>query len=89
MVKNKTINVNWKEITLFKQNESDYISLTDIAKKKNSEFPADVIKNWFRTKSTLNFLWVWEKMNNDEFKLVKFDQFKNNAWEPSFVITPI
>ena len=76
----KSLNVLWTKIVLCEQKESDYISLTDIAKYKNPEFTADIIKNWFRTKSTLNYLWLWEKINNSIFKLVEFDQFKNEAW---------
>jgi hypothetical protein len=49
--------------------------LTDIAKYKNPEFPADVIKNWLRSRSTIEFLGLWETMNNPNFKLVEFGQF--------------
>jgi hypothetical protein len=82
------LKVNWNEIVLFQQNEKDFISLTDIAKRKNSEFPADVIKNWLRNKFTLEFIWTWEKINNIDFKLVEFDQFKSEAWSNAFVMTP-
>lgn len=84
----KIIKVNWNEIVLFEQKEEDYISLTDIAKKKNEEFPADVIKNWLKTKNTIEFLWLWERINNENFKLVEFDQFKNEAWSNAFVLSP-
>ena len=57
-------------------NNEDYISLTDIAKYKNPEFPADVIKNWLRVRSTIEFLGLWEQLHNQNFKLVEFDQFK-------------
>ena len=69
------------------QNE-DYISLTDIAKYKNSEFPADVIKNWLRSRSTVEYLGLWEQLHNPNFKLVEFDQFKNEAGANSFVLSP-
>ncbi len=69
-------------------NQDDYISLTDIAKYKNSEFPADVVKNWLRVRSTIEFLGLWEKLNNPNFKLVEFDQFKNEAGLNTFVLTP-
>jgi hypothetical protein len=84
----KIIKVNWSEIVLFEQKEEDYISLTDIAKKKNKEFPADIIKNWLKTKNTIEFLWLWERINNPSFKLVEFDQFKNEAWSNAFVLSP-
>ena len=69
-------------------NDDDYISLTDIAKYKNSEFPADVVKNWLRSRSTIEFLGLWEQLNNPNFKLVEFDQFKNQAGSNSFVLSP-
>ena len=57
-------------------NNEDYISLTDIAKYKNPEFPADVIKNWLRVRSTIEFLGLWEQLHNQNFKLVEFDHVK-------------
>ena len=83
-----TINANGVEIRVTSNNKADYISLTDIAKKRNPEFPADVVKNWLRSRSTIEFLGLWEKINNPEFKLVEFDQFKSQAGENSFVLTP-
>ena len=55
---------------------SDYISLTDIAKYRNGTFPADVVKNWMRNRNTIEFLGLWEQLNNPGFKLVEFDQFR-------------
>lgn len=83
-----TINANGIEIRVSSTDESDYISLTDIAKKRNPEFPADVIKNWMRSRSTIEFLGLWEKLNNPNFKLVEFDQFKQEAGTNSFVLPP-
>lgn len=83
-----TINANGIEIRVSSTDESDYISLTDIAKKRNHEFPADVIKNWMRSRSTIEFLGLWEKLNNPNFKLVEFDQFKQEAGTNSFVLPP-
>lgn len=68
--------------------KEDYISLTDIAKFKNPEHPADVVKNWTRSKETIEFLGLWEKINNKEFKLVKFDQFRNQAGTNAFILSP-
>ena len=90
-------NKNMKETIIAKGTEiavisggdtDDYISLTDIAKYKNPEFPADVIKNWLRSRSTIEFLGLWETMNNPNFKLVEFDQFKNESGSNSFVLNP-
>lgn len=83
------MNINGLEITVVSQgDEDDYISLTDIARKRNPEFPADVIKNWLRNRSTIEFLGLWEIMNNEEFKLVDFDQFKQEAGSNGFVLSP-
>jgi len=81
IVKNISINV-------FSQNKEDFISLTDIAKYKNIENPADVIKNWLRNKDTIEFLGFWEKINNPGFKLVEFDQFWEKAGANAFVLSP-
>lgn len=56
--------------------KKDYISLTDIARYKNPGHPADVIKNWTRSKDTIEFLGLWEWINNPHFKLVEFDQLQ-------------
>lgn len=53
--------------------DTNYISLTDLAKTKNDEAPADVFKNWLRNKETISFLGVWEELNNENFKVVEFD----------------
>jgi hypothetical protein len=68
--------------------QSDFISLTDIAKVKNPDEPKDVVKNWLRTRSTLEFLGLWEKINNPNFKGVEFDSFKNQAGTNSFTLSP-
>ena len=86
-VKN-TINVNGIAIRINTVNNDDYISLTDIAKRSNPDFPADVVKNWLRNRSTVDFLGLWEQINNVDFKLVEFDQFRKQAGTNSFVLTP-
>ena len=68
--------------------EEDYISLTDIAKHRNHDFPADVVKNWLRLRSTIEFLGLWEQLNNPQFNMVDFDQFKNDAGSNAFVMSP-
>lgn len=69
-------------------NTEDYFSLTDIARYKNPEFPADVVKNWLRVRSTIEYLGLWEQLHNPNFKLVEFDQFKNEAGSNAFVLSP-
>jgi len=77
MAKNKLI-VKDVAIRINKTEKEDYISLTDIAKYKSDE-PAEVVKNWLRNKNTIEFLGLWEKLNNENFNPVEFDQFKNAA----------
>ena len=81
-----------KEITVLDQeihiNKNDYFSLTDIARYKNSEAPADVVKNWLRRKDTIEFIGLWEKLNNPNFNVVEFDQFKNEAGHNYFTLSP-
>lgn len=75
-------------IYTFVKNFKDYISLTDIARYKNQNAPADIVKNWMRTRNTIEFLGSWEKINNPNFKLVEFDVFKNESGANSFVLSP-
>lgn len=87
--KNTTIQVQNLPISISQINNEDYISLTDMAKGKEGDGrAADIIKNWIRTRSSLEFLGVWEQMNNPNFKVVEFDHFKSQAGLPSFVLSP-
>ena len=83
-MKNKII-VQETEVAIIKD---DYISLTDIAKSKNSDEPKDVVKNWLRSKNTIAFLGLWEKINNPDFKGVEFDSFLSEAGFNSFTLSP-
>jgi len=76
------------EVSISHHEREDYISLTDIARYKNPDHPADVIKNWTRSKDTLEFLGLWERINNPLFKVVEFDQFRHQAGSNSFVLSP-
>ncbi|HOF78798.1 MAG TPA: KilA-N domain-containing protein [Candidatus Dojkabacteria bacterium] len=87
-MKKQIIQVKGEDIELIVKNNQDYISLTSIAKYKNTLHPDDIIKNWLRNKSTLEFLGLWEKINNANFKPVEFDGFKSQAGTNAFVITP-
>ena len=81
IVQNTQINVlNFKE--------QDYISLTDMASAKEGDSrAADVIKNWIRSRYTIEFLGTWEIIHNPYFKVVKFDHFRKSAGLPSFVLS--
>ena len=82
------LSIQGKDVTLVTVNKKDYISITDIAKYRSSETPADIVKNWLRSRSTIELLGLWEKLYNPDFKLVEFDQFKNEAGANYFVLSP-
>ncbi len=88
MTINKTINVKGTKIILFSKGAEDYISITDIARFKNAIEPKDVVKNWMRSRSTVEFLGLWEKIHNPNFKGVEFDSFMYEAGSNSFVLSP-
>ena len=87
-MKTQELAVQGVGIRITKVDGMDFVCLTDIAKQKNAFFPADVIKNWMRSKMTVMFLGLWEQLNNPAFKLVEFDQFKNAAGTNAFVLPP-
>ena len=82
------IRVQQTVVTLMRINGRDFISLTDIARFKNQEEPKDVVKNWLRSRSTIEFLGLWEKINNPDFKGVEFDSFLRAAGTNSFTLSP-
>ena len=82
------INVKGIDVTIMNINEKDYISLTDIARKKNPIEPKDVVKNWLRNRNTIEFLGLWETINNPNFKGVEFDTFRFKAGLNSFTLSP-
>jgi hypothetical protein len=82
------INVKDKEISIISNAETDFISITDIAKYKNPNNADDVIKNWMRNRNTIELLGLWETIHNPDFKPVEFDGFRREAGLNSFVLTP-
>ena len=84
---NSIINANGLDIRISSINEDDYISLTDIAKYRSDD-PTAVIQNWLRNRNTLEFLGLWEQMNNTNFKPLEFEVFRNEAGLNSFVLSP-
>ncbi|MBP9197306.1 MAG: KilA-N domain-containing protein [Saprospiraceae bacterium] len=89
MSKSKILNVKGSEISILSNGNNDFICLTDIAKTKESDSrAADIIKNWIRNRSTIEFIGTWEQLYNPNFKVVEFDHFKMNAGLPSFVLSP-
>jgi hypothetical protein len=66
----------------------EYICITDIARFKNQSHTDDLIRNWLRNRNTIEFLGIWEQLNNPDFKPVEFDGFKKQAGLNSFTLTP-
>jgi hypothetical protein len=85
---NTKLNVNEIEIVLFKHNKEEYISLTDMAKYRDSERTNYIIQNWMRTRNTIEFLGLWENLNNPNFNSIEFDAFRIEAGSNSFALTP-
>ena len=81
MAKIKVLDSN---ITIVKD---DYISLTDIAKYKDTQEANEIIRNWLRNRNTIEFLGTWEKIYNDNFKPVEFDGFRKEAGLNSFTMS--
>ena len=67
------IEVKGTSITVVSGGVDDYISLTDIARYKDSDHTDDIIRNWLRNRNTLEFLGIWEQLNNPVFNPVEFD----------------
>jgi hypothetical protein len=82
------IEVKGTPITIIQVNKTDYISLTNIARHKNPVEPKDIVKNWMRSKTTIEFLGLWEKLYNSGFKGVEFDAFIQAAGSNAFVLSP-
>jgi len=81
------LTINNLEIGYKTINQSDYISLTDMAKFKNAEIPAHVISHWLSTKFAVEFIGIWEKVNNPSFNLTEFREVRNESGG-SFTLSP-
>lgn len=88
-IKKDTIKAKGFNIEIYTEDyKNDYISLTDIARYKNSYEPSDVIKNWLRRKDTIEFLGLWESLYNKNFNSVEFDRIKSEAGSNAFTLSP-
>lgn len=86
--KSTKIEVKGVEVIFTQNKQADFVSITDIAKYKNPDAPRDIIKNWMRSKNTIELLGLWEKLHNPDFKQVEFDLFRNEAGYNHFVLSP-
>ena len=82
------MNVNENEIRVMRVNDEDYISLTDLARYKNSDNPGDVIIKWMSNKSSFDYYSLWEELFNENFKLAESREFKNDSATQSFTMSP-
>jgi hypothetical protein len=83
-----TIEVKGSSITILSRKDDDYISLTDIARHKEPDRSDHVIQNWMRNRNTIEFLGVWERLNNPDFNPLEFEGIRSKAGLNSFVLTP-
>lgn len=81
------INVQQTDVTILQINDTDYISLTDIAKFKTTD-PFIVVCNWMRNRNTIEYLGIWETLYNPSFKPIEFDRFKSEAGLNAFTMSP-
>ena len=84
----KTLIVKKQEINISQIQDEEYISLTDIARYKNTENPKGVVQNWLRNRNTIEFLGIWESIHNPNFKGIEFEAFKKEAGLHSFTLAP-
>jgi hypothetical protein len=75
-------------ISTYTQGDIEYICITDIAKYKGTDRAAHIIGNWIRNRNTIEFLGIWEQLNNANFKVLEFEDFKKEAGLNSFTLTP-
>jgi len=81
------INVKGRDITIFSKEQEDYICLTDMARYRDAKRTDYVIQNWLRNRNTIEFLGIWEQLNNPGFKPIEFDGFRKQAGLNSFILT--
>lgn len=81
------IDVKGSEITVVAVRDDDYISLTDMARYRDAERTDYIIQNWMRNRTTIEFLGIWEQLNNLGFNPIEFDGFRSQAGLNSFVLT--
>lgn len=88
-IKKDTIKAKGFEIQVYTEDfKNDFISLTDIAKYKNREEPNVVVANWMRNYNTIEYLGLWEKLNNPNFNPLEFEGYLKQAGSNAFTLSP-
>ena len=88
-IKTDVLHVQGIDVGIYSEDfRNEYISLTDIARYRNSEDPRFAIQNWMRNRNTIEFLGLWESLHNPDFNRVQFDTFRVEAGLNRFVMTP-
>ena len=88
-LKNEVIHADGIDISIYTSDyENEYISLTDIAKRREGEYPGYVIQNWMRNRSTVSFIGLWELLHNPVFNCLEFEAIKKESGDNGFVMTP-
>lgn len=87
MAKNKKIEVIGSDVAFFNEGTEDYISLTDLAKHKNAEYTGVVISHWLSTRYTVEFMGIWERVNNPDFNLTELSYIKNESGSNGYVLS--
>lgn len=88
MKKNSSIVIKDSSVSTTEVDTELFISLTDMARNKNPKEPKDVVKNWMRSRTTIEFLGIWKQLNNYDFKGVEFDSLLYEAGSNSFTLSP-
>jgi len=83
----RKVKVLSKDIAFYSHQDADYICITDIARYKDEERTDYIIQNWLRNRNTVEFLGIWEQLNNPDFKPIEFDGFRRQAGLNSFSLT--
>ena len=82
------LKVKNNEIRVMRVNDVDYISLTDLARYQNPTEPSFTVKDWIRRVSVINYIGLWEQLNNINFNLGEFTQIKTEYGTNPFYMSP-
>jgi len=88
MAKTNKIEVQGISVSITRLDQEDYISLTDLARHRDAERSDYILQNWMRNRSTIEFVGLWEQLNNPDFNSIEFDGIKSIAGSNSFSMTP-